>query len=149
MKSLKVNVNFSTGIRAGNIDPVNDKNLWTEPSWQDVENGFEFSLVLNGDVTPYEGKEGVVVLEGLEVIQNAIEADIPPKTTHFVSNKLIMDASFNQAVAAGTINFEDLPQSATAEEELAFLYASGVKGIGIQTTSPRPVAELAAAKNLL
>ena len=70
MKAIRVKVNFTTGERAGGINP-RDKNLRCSPLWQNLEAGVEIRAVLDGDVSRYAALEGVEILDGEAAIDAA------------------------------------------------------------------------------
>ena len=78
MFALLIEVDFSTGWRAGGINP-RDKHLECH-GWQDLDAGLEIRMITDGrNVAQYRGKKGITILEGKDEINAAIEANIPPK----------------------------------------------------------------------
>ncbi|GAI95288.1 unnamed protein product, partial [marine sediment metagenome] len=65
MKALLIEVDFSTGRRAGGIHTKNNPNLMCH-GWQDLESipGREIRLVMDGDTKPYESIKGITILDG-------------------------------------------------------------------------------------
>ncbi|GAI76761.1 unnamed protein product [marine sediment metagenome] len=76
MKALLIEVDFSTGRRAGGIQIKNNPNLWCD-GWQDLEAGLEIRIVKDGNTKPYEGVKGITILDGEKAINAAIDANIP------------------------------------------------------------------------
>lgn len=80
MRALLIEVDFSTGARAGAINP-RDKHLVCH-GWQNLDSnpGLEIRIIEDGrDIKQYEGIQGVTILDGKEAINAAIEANIPAK----------------------------------------------------------------------
>ncbi len=141
MKALLINVDFSTGTRP--IIILNDKgkikaNLWCGHKWQNLDTGKEIRAVKDDDVTPYEGQTGIIILNNETEIRAALTTHCPDKQVHVVSNEGIMNAS----IGSTTIDWNELPQTATRDEELAFLYDKGVRGIDRKTMSPQDPLEI-------
>ena len=78
MKALLIEVDFSTGRRAGGIRTKNNANLMCH-GWQDTDAGLEIRLVMDGDTKPYENIKGITILDGERAINKAIMANIPTK----------------------------------------------------------------------
>ena len=80
MKALLIEVDFSTGKRAGGIKTKNNPNLMCH-GWQDLEStpGKEIRIVEDGNTQPYEGIPGITILNGKKEINAAIDANIPIK----------------------------------------------------------------------
>mgnify|MGYP001589287645 CR=1 FL=1 len=79
MRALLIEVDFKTGARAGGISP-RDSGLPCY-GWQnlEIEPGLEIRLVLEDgrDLSMYKGQKGITILEGKDVINAAITANIP------------------------------------------------------------------------
>ena len=76
MRALLIKVDFSTGRRAGGINP-RDPKLPCH-GWQDLDNGLEIRLVEDDrDLSKYADVPGVTVLQGKETINQAIVDNIP------------------------------------------------------------------------
>ena len=82
MKALLIEVDFTTGKRAGGIQTKNNPNLMCH-GWQnlDSEPGLEIRLVEDGNTTPYENIPGITILKGKAEINTTIDANIPTKYT--------------------------------------------------------------------
>lgn len=81
MKALLIEVDFTTGARAGGmIHTKNNPNLMCH-GWQnlDSEPGLEIRLVMDDNTKPYENILGVTILNGKAAINAAIDANIPAK----------------------------------------------------------------------
>ncbi len=78
MKALLIEVDFSTGKRAGGIKTKNNPNLMCH-GWQDLDAGLEIRIVEDGDTKPYENIKGITILDGEKAINKAIQANIPVK----------------------------------------------------------------------
>ncbi|GAJ03214.1 unnamed protein product, partial [marine sediment metagenome] len=78
MKALLIEVDFSTGRRAGGIKTKNNANLMCH-GWQDLASipGLEIRLVMDGNTQPYENIPGITILKGKAAINEAIQANIP------------------------------------------------------------------------
>ena len=136
MKALLIDVDFSTGERPAVI--LNDsgkikENLWCGHRWQNLDTGKEIRAVKDGNVASYENQSGITVLNTEAEIRAALAEHCPDEEVHTVSNEGIMNAS----IAATVIDWDELPQTATREEELYFLYNKGVRGIDRKTMSPQ------------
>jgi hypothetical protein len=125
MKAIKIKVDFESGKRAGGINP-RSKNLRGSSSWQDTDAGWEIRMVLDENVERYRNVTGVTVLEDEAAIEAELAASFPSKTLYKVTNEALLSLSLQQL----NPDLSDLPQEATHDEELAFLYAAGAKGIG-------------------
>lgn len=94
MKALLIEVDFSTGERAGGINP-RDPGLRGNPQWQDLEGkpGKEIRLIADKrEAKAYEGIPGVTILDGKEEINKAIEELFPPKAA-VIDMLLIIEAA--------------------------------------------------------
>lgn len=82
MKGLLILVDWTSGKRAGNIDVTNKevvKNLPTDPTWQNIEGGYEIRLVMNNDTKPYEGVDGITILKDETAIDSVIQTSLGDK----------------------------------------------------------------------
>ena len=70
---LLIEVDFSTGHRAGGLDP-RDKNLLCSHGWQNTEDGVEIRIVVDGDPERYRDLAGVTVLDGADAVDRAVES---------------------------------------------------------------------------
>lgn len=124
MKALLIKVEFSSGQRAGGINP-RSKKLRCDPSWQDLKGGWEIRCTDDdAEIEKYRGVAGVTVLEDEAAIQAQL-ASFPPKVLYKVISEPLMALSLQQV----NPDLSALSQDATHEETLAFLHAAGVKGI--------------------
>lgn len=142
MKALLIDVKFS-GRDNRPQAVLNDRgkikeNLYCGNKWQNLGTGKEIRAVKDGDVTPYENVEGIVVLRTEAEIRTALLEHCPEKQVHKVSNEGIMNAS----IIASNIDFSELPQTATRDEELEFLYDKGIRGIDRKIISPQDPLEV-------
>lgn len=144
MKALLINVDFNTGKRPAVILDNQGKikaNLWCGHRWQNQDTGKEIRAVKDGDTTPYENISGITILNTEAEIRSALTTHCPDETVHKVSNQEIMSAS----ISATTIDWAQLSQTATKEEELTFLYDKGVRGIDRRTMTPQDPLEILSA----
>jgi len=75
-RALLIEVDFSTGRRAGAIDP-RDKHLLCH-GWQNLDTGKEIKLITDDrKIDQYMGVKGITILEGKDAINAAIEEHIP------------------------------------------------------------------------
>ena len=137
MKALLIDVDFKTGQRPAAIGNPGE-NLWCGHRWQNLDTGKEVRAVKNDNTTPYEGKEGITILHTEREIRTALTEHFPDEVVHIISNESILNAS----IASIKIDWGKLPQEATKEEELAFLYDKGVRGIDRKTMSPQDPLEI-------
>ena len=122
-RALLIEVDFSTGKRAGDISP-RDPNLFCR-GWQDLESkpGKEIRLVTDDrDLSGFAGVAGVTVLEGKVAINQAIEANIPAK--YSVKDKELLVAHLKE---------KNIPLSSfagkTLDGEAKKLFKQGLAGI--------------------
>ena len=141
MKAILIDVDFATGNRpdivtdnTGKIKP----NLWCGHRWQNQSTGKEIRFVKDGNTTPYENQTGITILNTEAEIRTSLATNFPDETIHAISNEGIMDAS----ISSTTIDWTELAQTATREEELSFLYDKGVRGIDRKTMSPQDPLEV-------
>ena len=123
-KALLIEVDFSIGKRAGNISPK-DPNLFCR-GWQDLKSkpGKEIRLVLdNRDLSQYEGVEGVTILEGKEIINQAITDNIPER--YAVKDKELL---FDDLAARG-IALSTRFKGTTLASEAKALFDEGMAGV--------------------
>jgi len=127
MTALEIQVNFSTGERAGGIDP-RDPGLECHPTWQNLDEGIEIRIIKDGrDVEQYRNIPGITVLEGAEAI-NARIKEIKP-TTYAVANEALFNLSLQR------IDISDIDPTLPPEKQLEELYNRGV--LGIRKTEPK------------
>lgn len=141
MKALLINVDFATGKRPDGILDNNGKtkpNLWCGHRWQNQDTGKEIRAVKDGNVTPYQDQDGIIILQTEAEIRAALAEHFPDEEVHTVSNEGIMNAG----IASTTIDWNELPQTATQNEELAFLYGKGIRGIDRKMMSPQDPLEI-------
>ena len=133
MKAIRVKVNFTTGERAGGINP-RDKNLRCSPLWQNLEAGVEIRAVLDGDVSRYAALEGVEILDGEAAIDVAV-ADLHKVASedHSVYNQALLAES----IRSKKIKIDDIPADLSEAEEAKILFERGALGIR-KATKPTP-----------
>lgn len=121
MKALLIEVDFTTGERAGGIKTKNNPNLWCE-GWQNLDAGLEIRLVKDGNTKPFEGIEGVTILDGKAEINAAIDANIPTK--YAVKDEGLLLAHLKERnVSLDTFAGKSLHESAKG------LFAQGLAGV--------------------
>jgi len=130
-KMIKLTVDFQTGERP--IPVKGNKNLPCNPTWQDTDAGFEFRRVIDGKTDAFIGVPGIEIFDGFDVCIAALKAGIPDLVYYKLANEPLMNANLAKLVAGDTINLDILPNTATQQEELAFLYDAGVSGIEKKT----------------
>jgi len=112
--ALKIKVDFRSGKRAGEIDPL-DPGLYCLA--QDLEDGYEIRLVLDDrDITAYRGVEGIEVIEGVKNIDNAIINLLPnEKQYQFARDDALMQASIiaKHQDPNDPFNVNDIPDEST------------------------------------
>jgi len=142
--ALKIKVDFTTGERAGGINPK-DPNLMCL-GWQNLDTGYEIRLIVNEDkideyVQKYGNVEGIEVIEGIENIDAAIDQLIPEEEQ--VSYVTYMPELIMASVIAKHLDPNDpfdvnkIPNPDTADVDirytrrrvLEYLVKQGVKGI--------------------
>ena len=121
MKALLIEVDFSTGRRAGGIKTKNNPNLMCH-GWQDTDAGLEIRLVMDGNTKPYENISGITILDGEKAINKAITANIPVK--YAVKDKELLLAHLKEKGVSLDIFAGKSLQDAAKE-----LYARGLAGI--------------------
>lgn len=141
MKALLIDVNFFTGKRPAicldNKGKIKE-NLWCGHRWQNLDTGKEIRVVKDGDIAPYEGVTGITILNKEDEIRAALAEHCPSEEIYTVSNEGIHNASINSTI----IDWNELPQTATQNEELAFLYDKGIRGIDHKIMSPQDPLEI-------
>lgn len=141
MKALLINVDFVTGGRPKAVLDNKGKikeNLWCGHKWQNLNTGKEIRAVKDGDTTPYQEHPGIIILRTEAEIRAALLEHCPDEEVYTVSNEGIMNAS----IASSSIDFSELPQTSTREEELEFLYDKGIRGIDRKIMSPQDPSEV-------
>jgi hypothetical protein len=121
MKALLIDVNFTTGERAGGRFKKS-RNTPCTPTWQTNPprgKGKEIRLVLDENVDPYRGVEGITVLEDEAEIEAALAANFPEVEYGKVTNETLYRASLDDAVKRGSIAVRELP--ADSREQLKVL----------------------------
>ena len=125
--ALLIEWNPSSGKRAGNINP-RDANLRCN-GWQnmDVTPALELRLIEdNRDVRQYKGIEGVTIIEGIDQINAAIDANFPSKI--IIEDELLYTEHFKEQIEDKSIKIKDLPDNRTERlKELKDKYH--IKGI--------------------
>ena len=134
MKALLIQVDFTSGDRAGGINP-RDPGLRGNPLWQDLEGkpGKEIRLIMDQRETkPYEGVKGVTVLDGTEAINQAIVEHFPPKAV-VVDMTLLLAHAKEKGLALDAFAGKSMPEVAAVaiKEGLA----------GATTIAPQLVTE--------
>jgi hypothetical protein len=133
---LKIQVDFETGKRAGNIDP-RDRGLACHPTWQNIDVGYEVRLIVDGrDVAVYENVPGIEILYGENVINAEVQA--MQKDRYTVKNEALLVESIKQK----GIDISDIPPDLSPEEEARELYLRGALGIVRYSPNPPTAAEL-------
>lgn len=124
MKAVKLKVNFTTGERAGGVDPRSKANHCC-PTWQDLEAGYEIRMLPQEEAEKIQSMPGVTVYNSFSDAEAAMPRDFPEKIGWKVTNETLMKLSIEQL----KIDVMSIPQEATQEEELEFLYKAGARGI--------------------
>ena len=135
MKAIKLRVDFSTGKRAGGINP-RGKKYPLSPEWQNIEGGWEVRLVTEAEACKFEGIDGIEILDGLE----AIDAETCKccKTEYAIWNDALMVESIRQT----GINLSDLGNTLEPKEIIIKLYDMGVAGIHKHTSQHLKAEEM-------
>jgi len=123
MRALLIEVNFSTGKRAGNINPRDPKLRCY--GWQNLDSdpGLEIRLVEDDrDLSSLAGVAGITILEGKQSINDAIIANIPAKYA-VKDSYLMVEHMKAKGISLDTLASKN--QNQIAEE----LFAKGVAGI--------------------
>ena len=121
MKALLIEVDFSTGKRAGGIKTKNNSNLMCH-GWQDLDAGKEIRLVMDDDTKPYKNIRGITILDGKTEINAAIDANIPVKYA-VKDNELLLAHMKERNVSLDTLSGKTLNDAAKD------LFAQGLAGI--------------------
>ena len=123
MKALLIEVDFSTGKRAGGIKTKNNPNLICY-GWQDLEStpGKEIRLVMDDNTKPYENIPGITILDGEKAINKAITANIPTKYA-VKDNELLLAHLKEKGISLDTLAGKSLQDGAKE------LYSQGLAGI--------------------
>ena len=121
-KALMIEWNPLTGERAGGIDPK-DPGLHCY-GWQDMERdpAIEIRLITDDrDVSQYQGKKGITILEGDKAITHAIKNFIPTRYS-IIDSYIAIESMKEKKIAIkilGNMN----------QEILRHLYQEGISGI--------------------
>jgi hypothetical protein len=103
---LLIDVDFSTGNRAGGIDP-RDKNLVGSQGWQSLERGKEVRVILDGNPEPFRRLPGVVVLNGDDAIDTAV-SDIQEPPDEDADYVIVREALMIEHIRQAQIDIRDL-----------------------------------------
>ena len=133
MYGLKIQVDFTTGKRAGNINP-RDPGLLCDPTWQNLDSGWEVRVIRdNRDVEQYRNIPGVEVLEGEEAIDAAIAHIFKPR--YGITDQALCAESVRQ------FGIDLTPLKGKSREEVAeALYKAGALGT-VAREQPAKVSE--------
>lgn len=126
IKGLLIQVDFSSGDRAGGINPK-DPNLRCH-GWQNLDTGWEVRLIEDDrDTSQYEGIDGVELLLGKNEVNKAIKSILPKKvdTEYIISNEAIMLKHMEER----KISLNCLAEKGENKISLGELYESGIAGI--------------------
>jgi len=121
--ALVIKVDFSTGKRAGDIDP-RDPGLICMPLWQDLEKGVELRLIIEDrPLEQYRHLEGVEVVEGKEAINAKVRELFKPRYGVAVPELL------HESIRAKNIRIDDIDHTLPPEKQVESLYERGDLGI--------------------
>ena len=137
MKALLIDVNFTTGERAGAVWTKGNANLYGNPNWQSrpmIGLGKEIRLIVDGNAEPYRGIGGVVVLESETEIDAACQAFAYEAYTVQDLNAVLT------SIAENDIDTSDITDFNVDAEKL---YNRGAAGIKHSVFSPPMAAEVA------
>lgn len=137
MKALRIQVDFTTGKRAGGIRPKRDKNLPCNTLWQNTGQGVEIRLVKDGDVSKYEGVEGVKILDGEVAIDAAVQ-ELQQGPQYLITNEALLVESIKQK----NITIADISPELDAPALAKELYGRGALGITKTDTRPPTAKEM-------
>ena len=137
MKALRIQVDFTSGKRAKGKLEHKDKNLRCNSLWQNLDDGVEIRIVVNGDTGPYAGIEGVEILDGPEAIDAAVKEIQPAElTTYTITSEALLGASLNRRRDLDHI----IEVGGDEHTVLGELQRAGVLGISANKREP-PTAE--------
>lgn len=108
MKALLIEWNQKTGRRAGNINPKDTKLQCY--GWQnmDKEPAIELRLIEDErNIFQYKNIEGVLILDGKEIINTTIEEQFPIK--YIIEDTLIYEEHVKQKISEQLIIIDNLP----------------------------------------
>lgn len=128
-RALLIKVDFSTGKRAGGINPK-DSNL---PCCGQCLDGdcCEIRIVEdNRDLSIYNGMQGITILNGKNEINNAIDVHIPTQYTVF-DTMLLVEHMKENGISLDTLVGKDMQQIAKE--------ASKNNLAGVKTIKPKKV----------
>jgi len=121
--ALVIEVDFSTGRRAGDIDP-RDPGLICMPLWQDLEKGVELRLILDDrPLEQYRNLEGVELVEGKEAINAKIKELFKPRYS------IVAPELLRESIHAKNIPIDDIDHTLPPEKQVEILYKRGALGI--------------------
>lgn len=126
---LKIQVDFQTGKRAGNIDP-RDPGLVIHPHWQNVDEGCEVRVIEDDrNVEQYRNIPGVELLKGEIAINTAIQS--MHRERYAIKHEQLLIESIRQK----KIDITGLTPDMKPEEIAKALYQKGTLGV---VKSPPP-----------
>jgi len=121
--ALVIKVDFSTGKRAGDINP-RDSGLICMPLWQDLERGIEMRLIIDDrSLDQYRNLEGVEVIEGKEAINAKVRELFKPRYG------VIHPELLRESIRAKGIRVDDIDHTLPPEKQVEILYKRGALGI--------------------
>jgi len=124
--ALEIDVDFTTGARAGDVDP-RDPNLVC-PGWQNFEAGKEIRLIVNEAaiddyISRYRNISGIVIIEGKAAINARVKELVKPLYD------VVYSALFHASIPAKGIRVDDIPHDIDPQEQLKIVYERGALGI--------------------
>ena len=137
VKALLIDWEPTTGERAGGSLVDYKTGLRCHPAWQNDKTGKEIRMVIDGDVTRFEGVEGVKILLGSKEIDAALAQLETLAPAYVITHEALAVESIRQkGVDLTTIKHGDAANCAKC------LFEAGVLGVSKHTPERPDCAEM-------
>ena len=126
MKAIRINdIHQYTGLKCGGALKKEDRNLFGNPTWQNIYTRQEVRLIVDGDDTKYRDIPGVEILNGEAAIDAAILDVVgEPQERHTIQHEALAVEFIRQK----GIDITDLPPD-KPEEWAKCLHEKGCVGV--------------------
>lgn len=103
MKALRIQVDFTSGRRAGGLDP---RRLRGHPSWQSTDLGIEVRAIPEDTAEQYVAIEGVTVLNNRDAIVAVLD-EIADHRYRITNNELMLESVRQKGIDLSDIDNRD------------------------------------------